>query len=104
MNVNHSKKTVEFEFLDQKIVLKSGEDPELVQEAVRIAEIQIREAHRRSKTAAPYQVALLALLDLAEEYVRAKRRSQKHRRMIEKKSSELLSLVEKNAGHRRAPQ
>lgn len=85
---------IELNFMGQKMVLKSGSDSELIQEAVDLATLKLKDAEKRSPGAAAHQVALLALMDLAEEYVRAKRRASEQKKKIEKRTSELMHLID----------
>lgn len=86
---------VEARLLGQKLVLKTTEaDAALVQEVLDLAKGKLDEASVRSKGAAAHQVALLALLDLAEEYLKAKRRTQEHLARVDDKSSQLLKMIE----------
>ena len=87
--------SIEVRLLGQKIVLKSHEDPALVKEVVELASSKLKEAEERSKGGtAAHQITLLALLDLAEAYVQAKKRAEEHQGLVEAKSSELQSLIE----------
>ena len=45
-------------------------------------------------TVAPHQVILLALFDLAEEYLQAKDRVELHQRKLDERASALVSLIE----------
>lgn len=81
--------------LGQKIVLKSSEtDPEILRQVIQLASSKLSDAEARHPASAPHQIALVALLDLAEEYIKARRRSSDFKRQIDEKSSKLLSLVE----------
>ncbi|HTL10913.1 MAG TPA: cell division protein ZapA [Bdellovibrionota bacterium] len=82
------------EILGQKVTVKSGTDPEVVQEALRIAALKTADAQKRLPRSAPYQLALLALLDLAEDYVRSKRRTSDYRKRLDEKTAETLALIE----------
>ncbi|MCC7442304.1 MAG: cell division protein ZapA [Bdellovibrionales bacterium] len=82
------------EVLGQKLHVRSDSDPEIVGEAVRIAMLKIKDAEKRVPRAAPYQVALVALLDLAEDYARAKRRATEHRRRLDEQVTDALSTLE----------
>lgn len=86
---------IEVQLKGQKIALKStGSDPELVREVLNLVSSRLKEAEGRGKGAAAHQVVLLALLDVAEEYVRAKRRTAEYREQVDRKASQLLSLLE----------
>lgn len=86
--------SVEVRLLGQRILLRSQESSEFTREVVDFVTTKLTEVEQRSKNVAPHQVALLALLDLAEEYLKAKRRAQEHRSKMDEKSKELLSLIE----------
>jgi cell division protein ZapA (FtsZ GTPase activity inhibitor) len=87
--------TTEVKLLGQRIVLKSSEtDPEVIRQVLQLVTLKINEAEARSRGAAPHQIALIALMDLAEEYVKAKKRTLDFKRQLDDKSSKLLSLVE----------
>lgn len=88
------KQTVETEFLGQKLVLKTEGDPSFVQEVVDLASLKVKEAEGRAKGAAPHQVALLAVMDLAEDYLRAKKKATDYRSELGEKASHLLQLIE----------
>jgi cell division protein ZapA (FtsZ GTPase activity inhibitor) len=92
MSLNPS--SIEVEFFGQKISLKSEGEFEVVQEAVELAKVRVTEASRRGKSAAPHQIALLALLDLCEEYVRARRRTIDYRRELSARAEALQSTLE----------
>ena len=86
---------LEIKLLGQKIVLKTTEsNPELAKEIVNLVSSKIKEAESRVKSPAPHQVVLIALLDLAEEYVKAKRKTLDFKREMNEKSSHLLSLLD----------
>lgn len=90
-----SVNTTEVKLLGQKIVLKSSEnDPALVQEVIQMVSLLLNETEARCKGAVPHQIALLALLDLAEGYVKAKRRTAEFKSQLEEKSNRLVNLVE----------
>jgi len=86
--------TIEIRLLGQKIVLKSGGDPEAIRDVMDLVTSKLNEAETRSRSVVPHHVALLALLDLAEEYLQAKKRASDHQKRVEEKSSHLISLLE----------
>jgi hypothetical protein len=89
-----SGQTFNVEILGNRYSLRSDTDPEIVRRALELAEIKIKDAERRVRSGSPNQVALLALLDLAEDYVRAKDRATEHRDDLIRRSEKLLSIVE----------
>jgi cell division protein ZapA (FtsZ GTPase activity inhibitor) len=87
--------TTEVKLLGQRLVLKVSEsDPEITRQVLQLVTMKLSEAETRSRGAAPHQIALVALLDLAEEYIKAKKRTLDFKRQLDDKSSKLLNLVE----------
>jgi cell division protein ZapA (FtsZ GTPase activity inhibitor) len=87
--------TTEVKLLGQKLVLKASEtDPEVLKQVIQIVTMKLSEAENRSRGSAPHQVALLALLDLAEEYVKAKKRTLEFQQQVDGHSKQILGMVE----------
>ena len=87
-------KPVEILLKGQKIALKTTGDAEFVRDVIDLVSQRIEVAEKRSKATAPHHIALLALLDLAEEYIQAKRRTKSHIKALEKQTGDLFSLIE----------
>jgi cell division protein ZapA (FtsZ GTPase activity inhibitor) len=88
--------SVEIKLMGQKIALKTSEsDPELVRDVAELVSVRIRNAEKRSKSgAAPHQVMVLALMDLAEEYIKAKQRTLDYKRRVGAKSEALDDFIQ----------
>jgi hypothetical protein len=97
---------LELSLFGQKIRLKrkapstSGtDDPELVEQVVKLVQKKVKEAEARAPSnAAPHYVAVMALLDMAGEYLQAKARTEEFKREVEFKSAELVAWIEKTVG------
>jgi cell division protein ZapA (FtsZ GTPase activity inhibitor) len=86
---------LEIRLMGQKIQLKASEsDPDTVKQVMELVTDQITKVEKRLKSAAPHQVALLALLGLAEEYVRARERTQGYKEEMAAQSERLIELIE----------
>jgi cell division protein ZapA (FtsZ GTPase activity inhibitor) len=87
---------IEIKLLGQKIALKApGTDPDHAREVVGLVAERLAHAEKRSKAGtASHQVALLALLDLADEYIQARERTREFKRDIQEKSGKLAGLIE----------
>jgi cell division protein ZapA (FtsZ GTPase activity inhibitor) len=87
---------VEVRLLGQKIVLKAAGDPDRVKEVAELVTTKLKAAEKRGKGAGtvPHLVALLALFDLAEDLIQAKKRVSEHQGAIETRARELFELVE----------
>lgn len=99
-NSTPRRQSVEIDLLGQRFILKSTDtDSLLVKEVLDLITSRVDETQRRLPKSAPaHQIALLALLDLAEEYTKAKRRTAEYRRQIEERSTRLLDLVQPELG------
>ncbi len=88
-------RAMEIELKGERIALRStGTDPELVREVLALVSRRLKDAESRGRGAPAHQVVLLALLDLAEEYIRASQRLSDHQILMDEKSSELLRLLQ----------
>jgi hypothetical protein len=99
---SNSKTTLEFDLLGEKLQVTASEDPEIVNEVAALVKLRLQESRRRlsQKNAQPARqnVLLLALLDLAEEYVKSKRRTLVHRSKIGSKLVEIRAMLDRAEG------
>ena len=85
----------EIRFQGQRVFLRSSQlDPEHLEQVLRIVRQRLSDAESKCPTSPPHQVALLALLDLAQEYVQAKKRTLDFKKKLDEKSTRLLKVVE----------
>ena len=91
-----SKETFEVQLAGLRVPLRSmGPDTEFAREVARLVSERIAEAEKRIKSgAAAHQVALLALMDLGEEYLLARRRTEEFRKAVEEQTSALVERIE----------
>ena len=91
--------TTDIHWMGQKVVLRTtGEDPVIAKEVLDLcAEVLATAEGRAKKNQAPHQVALLALLDLSERHVRARRAVGAYQEKIGTRSKELLDLLSADA-------
>lgn len=86
--------TVELKIQGQKIALKTAGETGEVQQVVDLVTRRISQAEKRLKPgAAPHHVALIALLDIAEDYLSAKRKFANHQGVVQSKTHEILKLI-----------
>lgn len=87
---------IELKVLGQKVTLRTSEgDPKKVREVVDLVSSKLKAAEKRApRTIAPHQLTLLALLDLAEDYLSAKDKTQSFKKKVDERSTELLNLIE----------
>jgi hypothetical protein len=94
--VSTNPASIEINCVGQRLVLRpSGMDPVVVREVVDLVSMKIREVESRfSKSTAAHQITLLAMLDLAEEYVKAKQRVIDYQTELDVRVGELISSIE----------
>ncbi|MCM2278376.1 MAG: cell division protein ZapA [Oligoflexia bacterium] len=92
---------LEIKLLGQRIALKATQtDPVRTREVVEFVSAKLRKAEKRAPKGlvSPHQVALLALLELADEYLEAREKTSVFKEEIERRSSRLLSIIESELG------
>lgn len=84
---------MELKILGQPIQLKTKGSPAFAQEVLEVVSQRIQKAESRTQSRLPQHVVLLALLDLAEEHVRAKHQISDYQKKMESKAQELLTWI-----------
>jgi cell division protein ZapA (FtsZ GTPase activity inhibitor) len=94
--MQRAQSALEVSIQGQRIPLRArDDDPSRVQEVIELVSQRLRDAEKRSRAStAPHQVALLALLDLAEEHLQMKKKTELFKRAMSEKSDRLISLLE----------
>lgn len=84
--------TVELKILNQRISLRTSDnDPEFTAEVVDLVSSLIEKSENRMKTnRVPSQVMVLAMLELAEEYVRAKKRTGDYKAEVARRAEQIV--------------
>lgn len=86
--------TIQIDLMGQKISVRATEaDPAFVQEVVDLVTSKVQGAEKRVNGSSQHQVLLLALLDLAEEYLKAKQRTFEFHAQMDEKSRKLADLL-----------
>lgn len=87
--------SIELKILGQKITLKTKEDADKVRVVMDLVSGRLADAEKRSKTGTqPTHVALLALLDLASDYVESKNRVAIFKQEVSKKSKKISEWMD----------
>ncbi len=98
-STNRRGAEMEIDILGERLLIRASEDPNLVSEVAELVKLRLQEANRRlSGTSQKNRVLLLALLDLAEEYVKSKRRILSHRSKISAKLAEARQALDRAQG------
>lgn len=88
---------MELQILGQKTPIRTNEDSETAQAVLDIAQDRICQAEEKIKKAhlatTPSNVLIMALLELTEEYVKAKQRYQSYQTETQTKIDRLLTQI-----------
>lgn len=84
---------VEFTFYGQKHRFRTKESPEVTGEVFKLVQSLLSGVGQKGKGLGAHQVALLALLDLATDYVKAKRKVSVHQEELEESVGQILKLM-----------
>ena len=87
-------KTTEITILGQKLVVKSESDQDYVVEVAHFVDNKIKEIIQNTKSVASLNVAILAAMNIADEYFRLKRDRDKKFEIVEKKVQDLIELID----------
>lgn len=98
MSVSYSPpktQAIELTLMGQKIVLRTSADPKHVEAVTALVKERLAVSEKRLKGSnAPHLAAVLALFDLSEEYIEAKKRTADHLTSIEDQSRKLSDWVQ----------
>lgn len=88
------KKPVELRLAGQAVVIKGGGDEVYLQTVASYVEGKMREISQRTRIVSTQQVALLAAMDIADEYFRSQKEAKSFRADVRERSVRLLDLME----------
>ncbi len=98
-NSSRAGAEMEIDILGERLLIRASEDPEVVGEVAELVKLRLQEANRRlSGTPNKNRVLLLALLDLAEEYVKSRRRLLSQRSKISARLAEARQMLDRAEG------
>lgn len=92
-----NSQTIEIRILGQKTVLRATDgDPARLREITELVNSLVKSAEKRipKGTAAPHQVLLLALMDLAEEYIDSREQVVAFKSEVDQRAGRILELIE----------
>ena len=100
---SRSRAEMEVEILGERLLIRANEDLDFVSEVAEVVKLRLQEANRRLQgVKSKDRVLLLALLDLAEEYVKSKRRLVSQRSRISAKLAEARLAMDRAEGKNRS--
>ena len=88
------KKTTEIAIMGQKFMIKSDSDEEYVHRIAGFVDQKINEVMQSTKSVASLNVAILAAMNIADEYFRSQRSQEEKFVNAEKKIKDLIELID----------
>ena len=88
------KKTTEISIMGQKFSIRSESNDDYVQEVAGFVDEKIVEVMTSTKSVASLNVAILAAMNIADEYFKFRRERESKTTQAEKKIQDLIELVD----------
>jgi cell division protein ZapA len=88
------KRTMEISIMGQKFMIKSESDDEYVGKVAKFVDTKIGEVMQSTKSVASLNVAILAAMNIADEYFKFRRDRQDRFTKVEKKIEDLIELID----------
>jgi cell division protein ZapA len=85
---------MEISIMGQKFMIKSESDDDYVNRVAKFVDDRINEVMQNTKSVASINVAILAAMNIADEYFRFKQDKEQKLTMVEKKIEDLIELVD----------
>lgn len=88
------KKTTEISIMGQKFMIRSESNDDYVQQVAGFVDEKINEVMSSTKSVASLNVAILAAMNIADEYLKFRREREEKTGQAEKKIKDLIELVD----------
>ena len=88
------KRTMEISIMGQKFVIKSDSDDDYVTHVAKYVDQKINEVLQNTKSVASLNVAILAAMNIADEYFKFQRDKKERLSKVEKKIEDLIELID----------
>ena len=88
------KRTIEIAIMGQKFMVKSDSDDDYVVRVAKFVDTKISEVMQNTKSVASLNVAILAAMNIADEYFKFQRDKKDKFVKVEKKIEDLIELID----------
>lgn len=88
------KRTTEVSIMGQKFMVKSDSDEEYASQVASFVDQKINEVIQNTKSVASLNVAILAAMNIADEYFKYRRDRGERFSFVEKKIKDLIELID----------
>lgn len=90
-----TKNTVEIKILEHRLSLKSDMDQAYVDEVAGFVEKEMKKIQTASKSVSSMNIALLACMNIAGEYIRLQEMQRSKTGKVNKKMKDLIAFIDK---------
>lgn len=97
---SHLRKVFDFKIAGVSYKIKSSHDEETVQSLVRYVDQKVSDAMKATKNSSFQNAAVLAALNIAEEYILLKKKALKELTELEEKASKLSGKIESSKANK----
>lgn len=88
------KKPVEIKVMGQKFMVRSDSNEEYIGEVARYVDEKMNEVLKNSKSVASLNVAILAAMNIADEFLKYRREKENKLHLAEKKIKDIIELID----------
>jgi len=91
------KKQIEIKVMGQKFMVRSDSNEDYINEVATFVDQKMSEVVKNSKAVASLNVAILAAMNIADEYMKYKLEKEKQWNQAEKKIKDVIELIDLQA-------
>jgi len=87
-------KAVEVSIMGQKFMVRSESSEDYIQEVSKFVDNKVTEVMHKTNSVASVNVALLAAMNIADEYMKYRQEKQDRTAKVEKKINDMIELID----------
>lgn len=91
---NDKRKPVEVTVMGQKLQIRSHSDDNYVEQVATFVDRKVEEIMQASKSVATLNVAILAAMNITDEYLKFRQEKEDRFKSLEKKIQDLIELID----------
>ncbi|MDP2600309.1 MAG: cell division protein ZapA [Deltaproteobacteria bacterium] len=88
------KKQIEIKVMGQKFVVRSDSSEDYVNQVATFVDQKMNEVVKNSKSVASLNVAILAAMNIADEYLKYRMNKERQHTQVEKKIKDVIELID----------
>jgi len=91
------KKQIEIKVMGQKFVIRSESSEDYVNQVATFVDQKMNDVVKNSKSVASLNVAILAAMNIADEYLKYRMNKERQHTQVEKKIKDVIELIDLQA-------